>query len=69
MLLILNQDIKPSNLVNNKLKYEIKNELPSPDMWFKCFTGIDSLEEAQRIKAATEGKVTPELCMALNSVC
>ncbi len=61
MVFILNQDIKSSNLVNRKMKYEIEIELPSSGAWFKYFTGIDSLEEAQTIKAAAEGNVNARI--------
>lgn len=61
MLFILNQDIKSNNLVSRKLKYEIEIELPSSGAWFKYFTGIDSLEEAQTIKAAAEGNVNARI--------
>ena len=61
MLFILNQDIKSSNLVSRKLKYEIEIELPSSGAWFKYFTGIDSLEEAETIKSAAEGNVNARI--------
>ena len=61
ILFIANQDIKSSNLVIRKLKYEIEIELPSSGAWFKYFTGIDSLEEAQTIKAAAEGNVNARI--------
>jgi hypothetical protein len=61
MLFILNQNINSSNLVSIKLKYEIEIELPSSGAWFKYFTGIDSLEEAETIKAAAEGNVNARI--------
>ena len=39
------------------MKYEIEIELPVSGAWFKYFTGIDSLEEAETIKAAAPGNV------------
>ena len=64
MLFILNLYIKSSNLVSSKLKYEIEIELPVSGAWFKYFTGIDSLEEAETIKAAAEGNVNARIMRA-----
>ena len=61
MLFILNQDIKSSNLVSSKLTYEIEIEIPSSGAWFKYFTGIDSLQEAETIKAAAQGNVNARI--------
>jgi hypothetical protein len=43
------------------LKYEIEIELPTSGAWFKYFTGIDSLEEAQTIKDAAQGSVNARI--------
>jgi hypothetical protein len=37
--------------------YAIEIELPSSGIWFKYFTRVDSLEEAESIKQAAEGKI------------
>jgi len=37
--------------------YMIEIELPRSGVWFKYFTRIDSLEEAESIKRAAEGTV------------
>lgn len=37
--------------------YAIEIELPSSGVWFKYFTRVDSLEEAESIKKAAEGTV------------
>jgi len=39
------------------MTYIIEIELPSSGIWFKYFTRIDSLEEAEGIKQAAEGKI------------
>ena len=43
------------------MKYEIEIELPMSGAWFKYFTGIDSLEEAETIKAAAQGNVNARI--------
>ena len=47
--------------MNCKLKYQIEIEIPTSGAWFKYFTGIDSLEEAEQIKAAAEGTVNARI--------
>ena len=37
--------------------YVIEIELPRSGAWFKYFTNVDSLEEAESIKQAAEGAV------------
>ena len=37
--------------------YIIEIELPRSGAWFKYFTNIDSLEEAENIKQAAKGKI------------
>ena len=39
------------------LTYTIEIELPRSGAWFKYFTRVDTLEEAEAIKQAAEGKV------------
>jgi len=39
------------------MSYRIEIELPGSGVWFKYFTSVDSLEEAESIKQAAEGKV------------
>jgi hypothetical protein len=39
------------------MAYAIEIELPRSGAWFKYFTRVDSLEEAESIKQAAEGKV------------
>ena len=39
------------------MSYRIEIELPESGAWFKYFTRVDSLEEAESIKQAAEGKV------------
>ena len=39
------------------MSYRIEIELPGSGVWFKYFTRVDSLEEAESIKQAAEGKV------------
>ena len=39
------------------MTYSIEIELPSSGNWFKYFTSVDSLEEAESIKQAAEGTV------------
>ena len=39
------------------MAYAIEIELPRSGVWFKYFTRVDSLEEAESIKQAAEGKV------------
>jgi hypothetical protein len=37
--------------------YAIEIELPNSGVWFKYFTRVDSLKEAEIIKQAAEGKI------------
>ena len=39
------------------MTYVIEIELPRSGVWFKYFTNVDSLEEAESIKKAAEGTV------------
>jgi hypothetical protein len=39
------------------MEYTIEIELPSSGVWFKYFTRVESIEEAQRIKEVAEGKI------------
>jgi hypothetical protein len=39
------------------MTYSIEIELPSSGVWFKYFTNVDSLEEAESIKQAAVGRV------------
>ena len=39
------------------MAYAIEIELPCSGVWFKYFTNVDSLEEAESIKQAAEGSV------------
>ncbi|MGD9131186.1 MAG: hypothetical protein PVH73_06390 [Candidatus Bathyarchaeota archaeon] len=39
------------------LAYTVEIELPSSGVWFKYFTRVDSLEEAESIKQAAEGNI------------
>jgi hypothetical protein len=39
------------------MTYAIEIELPRSGIWFKYFTNVDSLEEAESIKQAAEGSV------------
>ncbi|MHC3129548.1 MAG: hypothetical protein IBV52_05670 [Candidatus Bathyarchaeota archaeon] len=39
------------------MSYRIEIALPSSGVWFKYFTRVDSLEEAESIKQAAEGNV------------
>ena len=39
------------------MTYVIEIELPRSGTWFKYFTNVDSLEEAENIKQAAEGTV------------
>jgi len=39
------------------MTYSIEIELPKSGNWFKYFTCVDSLEEAESIKQAAEGSV------------
>jgi len=51
--------------VDNIVTYEIEIELPCSGAWFKYFTGINSLEEAESIKeAAAEGTVNARIMKA-----
>jgi hypothetical protein len=37
------------------MAYSIEIELPRSGVWFKYFTSVDSLKEAESIKQAAEG--------------
>ena len=39
------------------MSYTIEIEIPSSGAWFKYFTTVESLEEAESIKQAAEGNV------------
>jgi hypothetical protein len=39
------------------MTYAIEIELPRSGVWFKYYTRIDSLEEAEGIKQAAEGNI------------
>jgi len=39
------------------MTYVIEIELPHSGVWFKYFTKVESLEEAEDIKQAAEGKI------------
>jgi hypothetical protein len=39
------------------MSYRIEIELPRSGVWFNYFTRVDSLEEAESIKQAAEGKI------------
>lgn len=39
------------------MSYRIEIELPNSGVWFKYFRGIDSLDEAEGIIEAAEGKI------------
>ena len=39
------------------MTYAIEIELPCSGVWFKYFTNVDSLEEAENIKQAAKGTV------------
>ena len=39
------------------MSYSIEIELPKSGNWFRYFTNVDSLEEAESIKKAAEGTV------------
>jgi len=39
------------------LTYIVEIELPSSGNWFNYFTGIESREEAERIRREAEGKL------------
>jgi hypothetical protein len=39
------------------MTYSIEIELPSSGSWFRYFTNVESMEEAESIKQAAEGTV------------
>ena len=39
------------------MSYAIEIELPRTGAWFKYFVGVDTLEEAESIKQAAEGRI------------
>ena len=58
MLFILNMDILSIGFgCEFALSYSIEIELPRSGVWFKYFTSVDSLEEAEIIKQAASGAV------------
>ena len=59
MLFILNPNILLLLTLdgNSIVSYTIEIELPQSGVWFKYFTTVDSLEEAEIIKQAAEGSV------------
>ena len=42
---------------NSIMSYAIEIELPRSGLWFKYFTNVDSLDEAESIKQAAEGTI------------
>lgn len=44
-------------VVVEKMSYSIEIEIPNTGNWFRYFTNVDSLEEAEIIKQAAEGTV------------
>ena len=58
MLFILNMDILSIGFgCAFTLSYSIEIELPRSGVWFKYFTSLDTLEEAESIKQAASGAV------------
>ncbi|MBT8172391.1 hypothetical protein KJN74_05930 [Candidatus Bathyarchaeota archaeon] len=43
------------------MSYAIEIELPCSGVWFKYFTCVDSLEEAESIKQAAKGAVNARI--------
>ena len=43
------------------MSYRIEIELPNSGAWFKYFRRIDSLEEAESIREAAEGKINTRI--------
>jgi hypothetical protein len=43
------------------ITYLIEIKLPNSGAWFKYFRRIDSLEEAEGIRRATEGKINARI--------
>jgi hypothetical protein len=39
------------------MTYSVEIELPRSGTWFRYFTNVDSLEEAESIKQAAEGTI------------
>ena len=46
-----------SGLAGNNMSYSIEIELPRSGTWFKYFTTVESIEEAESIKQAAEGNI------------
>ena len=46
-----------SGLAWNNMSYSIEIELPRSGTWFKYFTTVESIEEAESIKQAAEGNI------------
>jgi hypothetical protein len=47
--------------VGIRMAYAIEIELPRSGVWFKYFSGVDSLEEAEGIKQAAEGNINARI--------
>ena len=43
------------------MTYSIEIELPRSGAWFRYFTDVDTLEEAESIKQAAEGSVNARI--------
>ena len=59
MLFIQKRDTVFSRFGSGKqnMTYSIEIELPRSGAWFRYFTAVDTLEEAEEIKHAAEGSV------------
>jgi len=45
------------DLAGNNMSYSIEIELPRSGTWFKYFTTVESIEEAESIKQAAKGNI------------
>jgi hypothetical protein len=43
------------------MSYSVEIELPDSGVWFKYFGKIDSLEEAEDLREAAEGKIKTKI--------
>jgi hypothetical protein len=43
------------------LDYSIEIELPGSGAWFRYFTNIDTLEEAESVKQAAHGRINARI--------
>ena len=57
MIFIQNIDSVFISLGSDIMTYRIEIELPNSGAWFKYFRRIDSLEEAESLIEAAEGKI------------